>query len=58
MHASFGGGRSWRPPCQLFTPVLLVDDMNDSRWTVTLLARELRRAGVAAVYPLALALAS
>lgn len=38
-------------------PVLLVDDMIDSGWTATLLARELRRAGVAAVYPLVLALA-
>jgi ATP-dependent DNA helicase RecQ len=39
-------------------PVLLIDDMIDTGWTATLLARELRRAGVAAVYPLVLALAS
>jgi ATP-dependent DNA helicase RecQ len=36
-------------------PVLLVDDLIDSRWTVTVAGRELRRAGAAAVLPFALA---
>jgi len=38
-------------------PVLLVDDLADSGWTMTLVARELRQAGIPAVYPLALAVA-
>lgn len=37
-------------------PILLVDDLVDSRWTVTVAARELRRAGATAVLPFALAL--
>ncbi len=37
-------------------PVLLVDDLADSRWTLTVAARELRRAGAADVLPFALAL--
>ncbi|WP_438354266.1 DEAD/DEAH box helicase [Microbacterium sp. CJ88] len=37
-------------------PVLLVDDLADSRWTLTVAARELRRAGASAVLPFALAL--
>ena len=37
-------------------PVLLVDDLVDSRWTITVAARELRRAGAPAVLPFALAL--
>lgn len=36
-------------------PVLLVDDLIDSRWTMTVSARALREAGVSAVLPLALA---
>ncbi len=36
-------------------PVLLVDDVIDSRWTITVAARELRRAGASAVLPFALA---
>jgi ATP-dependent DNA helicase RecQ len=36
-------------------PVLLVDDLVDSGWTMALVARQLRQAGIAAVYPLALA---
>jgi ATP-dependent DNA helicase RecQ len=36
-------------------PVLLVDDMVDSRWTFTMLAVLLRRAGSGPVYPFALA---
>ena len=38
-------------------PVLLVDDLVDSGWTMTLAARLLRLAGAPAVLPLALALA-
>ena len=37
-------------------PVLLVDDLADSRWTVTVAGRELRRAGAGAVLPFVLAL--
>ncbi|WP_345800511.1 DEAD/DEAH box helicase [Microbacterium sp. AZCO] len=37
-------------------PVLLVDDLVDSRWTLTVAARELRRAGATRVLPFALAL--
>ncbi|QEW04310.1 RecQ family ATP-dependent DNA helicase [Microbacterium lushaniae] len=37
-------------------PVLLVDDLVDSRWTVTVAARELRRAGATGVLPFTLAL--
>ncbi len=38
-------------------PVLLVDDLIDSRWTMTVTARLLRRAGADSVLPFALALA-
>lgn len=41
-----------------WSPCLLVDDMVDSRWTFTVATALLRQAGVAAVYPLALALNS
>jgi ATP-dependent DNA helicase RecQ len=37
------------------TPVLLVDDMVDSRWTFTVLAYRLRKAGAGPVFPFALA---
>jgi ATP-dependent DNA helicase RecQ len=37
-------------------PVLLVDDQADSRWTLTVAARVLRRAGATAVLPFVLAL--
>ena len=37
-------------------PVLLVDDLADSRWTLTVAARTLRRAGATGVLPFALAL--
>jgi ATP-dependent DNA helicase RecQ len=40
---------------QLDGPVLLVDDLVDSGWTVTVAARALRLAGAASVLPLALA---
>ena len=38
------------------TPVLLVDDMVDSRWTLTVAAWLLRSHGSGEVWPLALAL--
>lgn len=37
-------------------PVLLVDDLADSRWILTVAGRLLRQAGVPAVLPFALAL--
>jgi ATP-dependent DNA helicase RecQ len=37
-------------------PVLLVDDLADSRWTLTIAARALRQAGAGAVLPFVLAL--
>ena len=36
-------------------PVLLVDDLVDSRWTITVAGRALRRAGASAVLPFVLA---
>ena len=36
-------------------PILLVDDMIDTRWTMTIAARLLRRAGSGPVLPIALA---
>jgi ATP-dependent DNA helicase RecQ len=39
-------------------PVLLVDDVVDSAWTLTLATALLRQAGTSAVYPLALAATS
>ncbi|MEO8814969.1 MAG: RecQ family ATP-dependent DNA helicase [Mycobacterium sp.] len=39
-------------------PVLLVDDVIDTGWTMTMAARELRRAGASAVLPFALAAVS
>jgi ATP-dependent DNA helicase RecQ len=39
-------------------PVLLLDDVVDSRWTLTVVAALLRRAGVTAVWPVALAAAT
>lgn len=41
----------------LSAPVLLVDDLVDSGWTMTLAGRALRRAGAEGVLPLALAVA-
>ncbi len=38
-------------------PVLLVDDLVDSGWTMTVVARELRKAGAVSVLPFALAVA-
>ena len=53
-----GSGGGSAPPVSTFPtgPVLLVDDLVDSRWTLTVAARELRRAGATAVLPFALAL--
>ena len=45
MHEALAGVRG---------PVLLVDDVVDSRWTLTVAARELRLAGAVAVLPLVL----
>ena len=39
-------------------PLLLVDDLVDSRWTLTVAVRELRLAGADVVLPLALAVAA
>ena len=39
-------------------PILLIDDLADSRWTMTVAARVLRQHGAAAVLPFALALRS
>ena len=39
-------------------PVLLIDDVVDSRWTFTVVANKLRRSGAGPVYPVALADAS
>jgi len=36
-------------------PVLLIDDMIDSRWTLAVVARDLRAGGSGAVIPFALA---
>jgi ATP-dependent DNA helicase RecQ len=39
-------------------PVLLIDDLSSSRWTLTVVARMLRRAGCPLVYPLVIAAGS
>src|SRR5207244_11723796 len=51
--SNFGAGPTLPP-----VPVLLVDDMVDSRWTLTVAAVLLRRHGSGPVYPFALAKAS
>lgn len=53
---------AWEPPVSgalgaLAGPVLLVDDVTDTGWTLTLAARMLRAAGAPQVLPLALAAA-
>jgi ATP-dependent DNA helicase RecQ len=45
---------AWTEP--LDGPVLLVDDLVDSRWTLTVAARVLRRAGASSVLPFGVAL--
>ena len=50
--------RTWPPRWPtLGGPVLLVDDLVDSGWTMVLAGRALRRAGAPGVLPLALAVA-
>jgi ATP-dependent DNA helicase RecQ len=39
-------------------PVLLVDDLIDSRWSITVAGRALRQAGASGVLPFALAVAA
>ena len=39
-------------------PVLLIDDIVDSRWTLTIIAAQLQRKGVSHVFPFALASSS
>ena len=51
------GSLAMRAQAQRAGPVLLVDDMVDSRWTLTVAAWLLRSHGSAEVLPLALALA-
>jgi ATP-dependent DNA helicase RecQ len=48
---------SWMQPnvAELSGPILLVDDITDSGWTMTMAARVLRRAGADEVLPFALA---
>jgi ATP-dependent DNA helicase RecQ len=47
-----------RALAELDGPVLLVDDLVDSRWTITVAGRELRLAGASGVLPFALAVAA
>ena len=55
--ASPGCGAGSRPTLELPDgPVLLVDDLADSRWTLTVAARALRAAGATEVLPFVLAL--
>lgn len=49
------GSLSLRAESLLSGPVLLVDDMVDSRWTLTVAAWLLRSQGCSEVFPLALA---
>ncbi len=46
------------PSCLPHTACFLIDDVTDSKWTLTVAAALLRRAGASAVFPLALALNS
>ena len=51
---------AWTPPDPTLIgasngPVLLVDDMTDTGWTLTMAARVVRAAGAEAVLPFALA---
>jgi len=54
-YANVKGVFSVRVPAVRVGPVLLVDDIVDSRWTMTAVAWKLRAAGVSHVYPFALA---
>jgi ATP-dependent DNA helicase RecQ len=53
--AVLGRHRLADPGAVAGTRILLVDDATDTGWTLTVAARELRRAGASAVYPLVLA---
>lgn len=53
--ANLDGVFKIQPDFKMEGPVLLVDDMVDSRWTMTVVAVLLRQAGSGPVYPLALA---
>lgn len=53
--ANVFGAFSIDGPLRLLGPVLLVDDIVDSRWTFAECARVLRLSGVSAVFPVALA---
>jgi ATP-dependent DNA helicase RecQ len=56
LHGAFAVSADLASACgKVPGPVLLVDDLVDSRWTMTLAARALRRAGVVKVLPFALA---
>jgi ATP-dependent DNA helicase RecQ len=52
---NLAGAFAINPSQQLASPVLLIDDIVDSRWTFTILAALLREAGSGPVYPFALA---
>ena len=54
--AVFGRHRLVDPAAVAGKRILLVDDATDTGWTLTVAARELRRAGAIAVYPLVLAI--
>ncbi len=53
--AVLGRHRLADPAAVVGQRILLVDDATDTGWTLTVAARELRRAGASAVYPLVLA---
>ena len=53
--ANLAGYFTARLPMNVEGPVLLVDDVVDSRWTFTILAALLRNAGSGPVFPIALA---
>ena len=60
MHNSFGQHRNVRDAFEVrgavpSGPVLLVDDIVDSRWTFTAIGGKLRAAGAGPVFPFALA---
>jgi ATP-dependent DNA helicase RecQ len=58
LHGSFTVTRRLRSEPLRPAPVLLVDDLVDSRWTLTVVGSLLGRQGVAAVHPLVLAKAT
>jgi ATP-dependent DNA helicase RecQ len=59
LHAAFRVRPELREKVESLTgPVLLVDDVVDSGWTMALVGRLLRQAGAPGVLPFALALVS